>query len=338
MNIRRNQQHSLAIALFTFVACLATPLFAQEPDIEIINQDGERVDDARLMVNPRSVPVELEKSPDANEGTDNRLLKSEDGKLTFTDRDGNEQQIDLDSAQSVVIQRSTQSVNNNGQQQTKVVGKAIVVDADGQRHEIDLGENGGEGLDLPAMPGGFSKAFSAKTNVKKYMIGVHCLKVAPALQAQLGLGDNTGLLVDAVGQDSPAAAAGLQKYDVLLFADDQELLSQEDLVRVVQKVGEAGSTLSLTVMRGGKEIGVDVSPVERTPNQLQAGLPQGIDGFGLGGFGNGFGDLEFKPFGPGIVGGDLDGRMENMLEQMQQIQQQMQQRMRAQLNGGDSGE
>ena len=151
------------------------------------------------------------------------------------------------------------------------------------------------------------------------------------------------MLVNSVGPNSPAAAVGLQQYDVLLFADDQELLQQEDLVRMVQKAGESNAALSLTVMRGGKEIGVDISPVERTAEQMKVGFPGGVNGFDFGGLGggfeNGFDDMEFKQFGPGVIlGGDFDNRMENMREQMQQVQQQMQemqQRMRAQLEAGE---
>lgn len=350
MNTNNNSKYSFAllpsIALAVALSCISgASVFAQEAEIEIVNQDGERVEGARLMVKPRSGEVKAEDAADTKPGVNGSVLKSEDGVVTYTDSEGNEQQVDLNNARSVSVQQSTQSVNNNGQQQTKVVAKAIVVDANGQRHEIDMSNGGGEGLDLPGMP----KMFSAKRNVNKYMIGVHCGKVAPALQAQLGLAEDSGLLVNAVGEGTPAAAAGLQKYDVLLFADDQELLEQADLTRMVQKAGESNSELSLTVMRGGKEIGVDVSPVERTAEQMRGGFPGGMNGFkfdfgglggGLGGgFGNGFGDLEFKQFGPGVIlGGDFDNRMDNMREQMQQVQQQMQemqQRMRARLEAGE---
>jgi hypothetical protein len=339
-----------SIKVFVFAAVVLTlaissniSALAQESEIEIVNQDGERVEGARLMAGPRVGQVETNDVTDTKPGANNFLLKSEDGMLTYTDGDGNEQQIDLSNARSVSVQQSTQSVNQNGQQVTKVVSKTIVVDADGNRHEIITDNDGGAGFDLPAMPNGFPKMFSAKRNVNKYMIGVHCRKVARALQAQLGLTEDTGLLVNAVGPNSPAAAAGLLKYDVLLFADDQELSQQEDLVRMVQKAGESNAPLSLTVMRGGKEIGVDVAPVERTADQMQRGLPGGFGGFDFGGldggFGNGFGDMQFKQFGPGIIlGGDFDDRMENMREQMQQVQQQMfemQQRMRAQLEAGE---
>lgn len=335
-----------AVVLVALTGASLTVAVAQEAEIEIVNQDGERVEGARLMAGSEVGQAEANDVADNNPGAYNSLLKSEDGKLTYTDSDGNEQQIDLNNARSVSMQQSTQSVNQNGQQVTKVVSKTIVVDADGNRHEIVTDNDGGAGLDLPAIPNGFPKMFSAKRNSNKYVIGVHCGKVAPALQAQLGLAQDTGSLVNAVGPDSPAAAAGLLKFDVLLFADDQELLQQEDLVRMVQKAGESNSALSLTVMRGGKEIGVDISPVERTAEQMQVGFPGGLNGFdfgGLGGldggFGNGFGDMEFKQFGPGIIlGGDFDNRMENMREQMQQVQQQMlemQQRMREQLNAGE---
>ena len=312
------------VALATIVLFAAVPTFAQEDDIEIVNQDGERVENSRLIEDP----LELEKPAGANEGADGLRPKSGRGVLTYTDSDGNEKQVDLDRAQSIVVQQSTQSVNNNGQQETKVVKKAIVVDADGQRHEIDLSKNDVEGLDLPAMPGGmlkgFPNAFGAKQNVKQYTIGVRCAKVAPALQAQLGLAEDSGLVVRAINEGSPAEAAGLQKHDILLFADDQELMTQEDLMRVVQKVGKAGSALSLTVMRGGKEIGVDVSPIERTTEQLRA---EGLGGLDFGPLGMGFGDGGLDPFGDG----DLDNQMENMRQRMEQM---LRQRLRAQQEAG----
>ena len=310
------------IVVTTLTVVYAVTTFAQEDVIEIVNQHGERVDNAQLMENP----VELEDPTDANEAT---LLKSDRGVLTYTDSDGNEKQVDLDRAQSVVIQQSTQSVNNNGQQETKIVKKAIVVDADGQQHEIDISKNGEEGLDLPSMPGamlnGFPTMFGAKQNVNKYTIGVHCVKVSPAMQAQLNLGEGTGLVVDAIGQGSPAEAASLQKHDILLFADDQELMTQDDLMRVIQKVGEAESELSLTVMRGGKELGVDVSPIERTAKQLQVGMPERLGGFDFGRLRMGFADGDFDPFG----GGDFDNRMDIMRQRMQEMQQRMRARFEA---------
>ena len=322
------------IAIAVLATFCTVPAFAQD-DIEIVNQDGERVDGARLVVKPESDPVEAEDPADDIEEFNPFPVEAGGRKLTYTDSDGNEKQVDLETAQSVVVQQSTQSVTNNGRQETKVVKKMIVVDANGQRHEIDTGDNDGEGLDLPDvpdMPQGFPHVFGANRNSSKYMIGVHCGKVSPALQAQLGLADDGGLLVIAVGPDSPAEAAGLQKHDILMFADDKELVTQEDLVRVAEKAGKAGAALSLTVIRGGKEIGVDVLPVERTAEQLGVGLHEGMGNFDFGPFGMDFGDRDFDPFAGG------DNRIENMRQQMEQVQkqmQEMQQRMRAQLEAGE---
>ena len=42
------------------LACLNTSAFAQESEIEIVNQDGERVEGAKLMVGPEAGQVELD--------------------------------------------------------------------------------------------------------------------------------------------------------------------------------------------------------------------------------------------------------------------------------------
>ena len=70
------------------LACLNTSTFAQDSEIEIVNQDGERVEGAKLMVGPEAGQVELDDVTDTDQRVDNFLLKSEDGKLTYTDDEG----------------------------------------------------------------------------------------------------------------------------------------------------------------------------------------------------------------------------------------------------------
>ena len=110
-----SQVIKLSVAIVTLGVAVSTSAFAQEAEIEIINQDGERVEGARLLVGSDAGQA---KPADANPETGNFLLKSDGGQLTYTDGDGNEQQIDLTNARSVSIQQSTQSVNQNGQLQT----------------------------------------------------------------------------------------------------------------------------------------------------------------------------------------------------------------------------
>eukprot|EP01048_Picozoa_sp_COSAG05_P039507 COSAG05_NODE_19678_length_289_cov_0.815789_1_plen_96_part_11 len=63
---------------------------------------------------------------------------------------------------------------------------------------------------------------------KGFAIGSIYRPVNEAMRSQLGLGDR-GLLVLSVSNDSPAAKAGIEKHDVLIFADDKELETKQGL-------------------------------------------------------------------------------------------------------------
>jgi membrane-associated protease RseP (regulator of RpoE activity) len=73
--------------------------------------------------------------------------------------------------------------------------------------------------------------------------------VRAQLPADLPPGE--GLLVDQVVQDSPAAKAGLQPFDILLQYNDQKLFSPEQLIQLVGSE-RSGQPAQLTVVRGGK--------------------------------------------------------------------------------------
>ena len=86
-------------------------------------------------------------------------------------------------------------------------------------------------------------------------------------------------MVTQVPQNSAAAKAGVQKHDILLFADDKQVISERDLSAAVQAAGKAKAGVSLTLIRGGKEIAVAVTPEQRKAtafNQIQ-GFPDGWD-------------------------------------------------------------
>src|SRR4051812_37264584 len=78
------------------------------------------------------------------------------------------------------------------------------------------------------------------------------LALAPAraarpLRAAVGLPERDGLLVRAVLDGSPAAAAGIVRGDLLVSAGDRPLLGVDDLFDALE---EAGATLELGVVRG----------------------------------------------------------------------------------------
>lgn len=81
--------------------------------------------------------------------------------------------------------------------------------------------------------------------------------VARRLRAAVGLPDRPGLLVHKVGDDTPAAAAGLARGDLLVRADGRDLERVDDLHALLDGL-TAGSTITLDVVRGVEELTVTV--------------------------------------------------------------------------------
>lgn len=78
--------------------------------------------------------------------------------------------------------------------------------------------------------------------------------VTIAMRESVGLPGVAGLLVRAVAEGGPAAAAGLRTGDVLLAAGGRELRSVDALYAAAER------PLRLRVLRGGEERDVDITP------------------------------------------------------------------------------
>ncbi len=87
-------------------------------------------------------------------------------------------------------------------------------------------------------------------------LGVETMPVSRTLSAQLGLPEDTGLVVMRVMKDSPATAA-LQKNDILTKFENQILIDMHQL-RVLVRGKKEGDEVSLTYYRAGKENSVKV--------------------------------------------------------------------------------
>jgi S1-C subfamily serine protease len=109
------------------------------------------------------------------------------------------------------------------------------------------------------------------------------LEAHPALyDGQLGFGEleHSGLVVDRVRKDGPAARAGIQAGDVLLQFEQNSLFSLDDLWDLVSTC-PPGSERTLLYLRADKickgtiRLGrADASPGESTFNWDYAGLAQ----------------------------------------------------------------
>lgn len=82
-------------------------------------------------------------------------------------------------------------------------------------------------------------------------LGVETGPVSPAVSTQLGLQRGTGLVVNHIVPDSPAAGA-LQQHDILLKLDDQILIETRQLSVLIRNKKE-GDEVTLTYLRGGKQ-------------------------------------------------------------------------------------
>ncbi len=93
--------------------------------------------------------------------------------------------------------------------------------------------------------------------VDRSWLGVQIRPVPEEVAYVLGLNAGEGVMIDAVVEDSPAAAAGLQSGDVILKFADQEIAELRDLTRSVA-MEKAGKTTQVDVFRGGKSMTLDV--------------------------------------------------------------------------------
>jgi hypothetical protein len=111
----------------------------------------------------------------------------------------------------------------------------------------------------------------------EYWLGVECMPVPPPLRAQLGLPENQGLLVESVMPESPAAKAGIARYDVLLAAAGKPLASPRELIQAVETAKEA--KLAIEVLHEGKKKTIEATPAKR-PEEARRKvmpLPDGAD-------------------------------------------------------------
>jgi hypothetical protein len=95
-------------------------------------------------------------------------------------------------------------------------------------------------------------AFTPAPDIERTWLGVVVTGVPPALAHQLRLASGTGLLVETVLPDSPAAAAGIQRQDVLVRLGDQLLINQGQLQALLDTYAD-GARASLEVLRQAKE-------------------------------------------------------------------------------------
>jgi len=136
-------------------------------------------------------------------------------------------------------------------------------------------------------------------------LGVETSEVPNVVSEQLGLAKGFGLVVDYVVPDGPAAAAGVQQNDIIKMLNDQILTEPDQLSKLVRSYSE-GTTVTLTVLRKGKEekVGVKLSKKE-VPQEREFGPGRHRHNFNFNG-------MDMGDFGMN----DLKEQMDHLKEQL----------------------
>ena len=137
-------------------------------------------------------------------------------------------------------------------------------------------------------------------------LGVETSEVPNVVSEQLGLAKGFGLVVDYVVPDSPAAAAGVQQNDIIKTLNDQILTERDQLAKLIRSYSE-GTTVTLTLLRKGKEEKIRVTLTKKE-------VPQHPD------FGPGRHRHSSFPFGDHGLG---DFGMSELKEQMDTLKNQL---------------
>ena len=227
--------------------------------------------------------------------------------------------------QQIIMRSSVTKVNRNGEEQTESSAKMVIIGPDGERKEIDITDDFDPALlnfrIPPNLMGGI--AFNQPKPVAGFGVGLACWPVSEVLRSQLDLGDR-GLVVLSVTQNSPAAKAGVEKHDILIFADDKELQDKKNLEEIVKLAGEEKQSFSLGLIRKGKEMTMDITPIEKSKLRRNQNIFQGGD-FNMALPGQG---REFPPmFAPpeAILEKVIQNakRMEQAVEQFEKMNQEL---------------
>ncbi len=150
--------------------------------------------------------------------------------------------------------------------------------------------------------------------VKGTFLGIGARPASPEIRAQFKLAEGTALLIDEVAPDSPAAKAGVQKFDVLTKVDDQLIVNPEQLA-VLIRMHKANDQVKLGIIHEAAPATVAVTLVEKDLPPMDGGGPgrggpEGMRGMhGMPGMMGGMHRFGMGPMGMHRPGGWMHGPM-----------------------------
>ena len=92
----------------------------------------------------------------------------------------------------------------------------------------------------------------------RVLLGVQYRALNEDFAANLNIEPTEGALITDVLPETPAAAADLMQGDIVIAVNDDAVDSENDLASLIGGF-EGGDTVTLTVLRAGEEISLDVT-------------------------------------------------------------------------------
>lgn len=120
--------------------------------------------------------------------------------------------------------------------------------------------SGGDGCAAVRPSGALAPAPSLNAEAKgkfRLLLGILPSAVDPALQAQLGLGENPGIVVQDIVLNGPADKAGIRKYDVITKVAGKPIAAPRDLHEAISG-SKPGDTVRVELLRSCVRENVDV--------------------------------------------------------------------------------
>ena len=96
-------------------------------------------------------------------------------------------------------------------------------------------------------------------------VGIAGVDVDLAIAQDIGLEKPSGFLITRVNSSSPAEEAGLESGDVIVAIDDQTVRKLNDLAIYTERNKRSGDRVTLTIIRNGQELNIDLTLGERPP-------------------------------------------------------------------------
>lgn len=139
-----------------------------------------------------------------------------------------------------------------------------------------------------------------QVELPKHWIGILLGPVSDEVRAQVNVPAEQGVLVRQVVPDSPAAKAGIQRFDIIVAANDKPVVNGSDLMELVQQEGDSGGKITLDVLRHGEHQSIALTPEARPEPTAHDASNEPNQGWRTGGSMRGMpGMPNFGPGGPG---------------------------------------